>query len=678
MPPRKKDKKAKLDLQYVGDITYPQLEHTIVHRYKKYRGNDKHYYVICAETLFNDDGVRCQCSMDYTREDHFKLWLMRNEHICTPGKEVDQMTLLDFIRNEDGSRKVTITEDRLYEQMAIFTGKKNLSLDVLASDEFYEMACMFIAFGLTLSCSHDPINIARKAFNQIGRDKLRYIMMNTAYRKHRATLNKFTALPYASVSMDEGSTQGISTLHFVVESPLTNLKSYPFYPVRMDGGKANDYIKSIPRGLRHLQLAGASIGSIVVDGNTAQLKALSPTYKKSLYNQSDINDMEKILIIPCLCHRINNSYKRIAQKNEHLKKLLETLHTLSVQYRDSRKEIGALCPAHNDTRWCYDYDIVKFILDHRKKALEARIRLDEIPIMDFEKLKKVLQVFKVLVSTFENPHTKMKDSFIIIERAINCLNELRKKLNVKYAEELARSLEEYTLMAKDGGIWSLAYCLSPEGQADIRERNIHSANPIEYSYLKYFHIDDEEEDTDSNEDDEDEPVVTFKSSDEILMTINGQLVNVGQTDSDDDDFYEDSDNEEEEIEENVSEEEVLPDPNFKNYLKSAKTMLKEFLQLRKLNSEKVKKAVSLFNKYMEDPQPFEDYMIGNDSFTWTQIKNTEEGWSDIGDIAERLLSSVTSEASCERAISRHRLIHTNRREKSKKELLDVRMILEST
>lgn len=123
-----------------------------------------------------------------------------------------------------------------------------------------------------------------------------------------------------------------------------------------------------------------------------------------------------------------------------MKKLLETLHTLSVQFRDGRKEIGALCPAHNDTRWCYDYDIVKFILDHRKKALEARIRLDEIPVIDFEKLKKVLQVFKVLVSTFENPHTKMKDSFIIIKRAINCLNELRNKLNVKYAEELARSI----------------------------------------------------------------------------------------------------------------------------------------------------------------------------------------------------------------------------------------------
>lgn len=42
------------------------------------------------------------------------------------------------------------------------------------------------------------------------------------------------------------------------------------------------------------------------------------------------------------------------------------------------------------------------------------------------------------------------------------------------------------------------------------------------------------------------------------------------------DLYEGPDNEDEEIEENVSDEEVLPDPNIKQYIKSAKTMLNFF------------------------------------------------------------------------------------------------------
>ena len=71
----------------------------------------------------------------------------------------------------------------------------------------------------------------------------------------------------------------------------------------------------------------------------------------------------------------------------------------------------------------------------------------------------------------------MKESFLLLERGIKCLHELENKLNVKYAKELAESLESYTLQAKDGGIWSLAYFLSPKGHDDFRERNIHCSDP---------------------------------------------------------------------------------------------------------------------------------------------------------------------------------------------------------
>ena len=544
---------------------------------------------------------------------------------------------------------------------------------------FYEMAYMFIAYGLTLSCTKDPANIAMKSFNKIGRDKLRYIMLNTAYQKHRMTLNKFSTLPYASVSIDEGSTLGISTLHFVVESPLTKLKSYPFAAVQMNGGKTRDYIQSIPKGLCHLIRAGVTIGSIVIDGNTAQAKALRPSYKNSLYNHSDINDMEKILIVPCLCHRINNSLKKAVKENKQLNELVNLLHTLSGKFRNNKEKIGALCPAHNVTRWCYDFDIVKFILKHEKKIGNANEIVEDIPIIKFEKLKKVLTIFKVLISTFENPHTQMKDSFIFLERAINCLLELYNKHNIEYAKDLAESLETYTIKAKDGGIWSLAYCFSPKGHSDFRDRNIHCSNPTESSYLKYFPINDEDEDEEDIEVIEEDQLVTFKRSDEIMMTFNGQLANIRETDSDDDDFFEDLNNEEEEEEEEENiYVKILTEFRFVNYLKSAKSTLKELLTLRKMRNKEINDAISLFNKYMEDPELFDDYKIDKENYTWTQIKSSEDGWKDIADIAERLLSAVTSESSCERTISRHRLIHTNRRKKSKKELLDVRMILEST
>ena len=51
--------------------------------------------------------------------------------------------------------------------------------------------------------------------------------------------------------------------------------------------------------------------------------------------------------------------------------------------------------------------------------------------------------------------------------------------------------------------------------------------------------------------------------------------------------------------------------------------------------------------------------------------------SDIADIAMRLLVSTISEASCERTIKKQRQIHSPRRLRSKKELIDARMRLSS-
>ena len=72
--------------------------------------------------------------------------------------------------------------------------------------------------------------------------------------------------------MDKGSTRIISILYFVVESLLKCLKSYSFYSMKIIGGKAKDYIQSLSKGLCHLQLAGISIDSIVIDKKITYIK----------------------------------------------------------------------------------------------------------------------------------------------------------------------------------------------------------------------------------------------------------------------------------------------------------------------------------------------------------------------------------------------------------------------
>ena len=673
-------RKAELKLTYLKDVTYPELERTVVHRYKKYRGSDSHYYVKCCDTIYNDDGDLCECNMEPQRDDHYKKWLKTHEHFCQPGKQVSQMILSDCFKGMNDSNEDIITEQTLFEQMAIFTGKANLPLNCLASEDFYQLSIMFIAYGLTLAKSKSPRATALKYFNRIKRDKLKYIMTKMAFQKHGIKMKQFSKLPYASIAIDEGTTSGIQNLHFVLESPLTSLKSYAYKTVQMQGGKAADYIKAIPQGFIQLNISKIKIGSIVVDGNTAQLKALNPYYKKSIFHFNNIPNVKNILIIPCLCHRIHNSYKNAVKNDESLSEIVNLLHTIADKCRMNQKVVGAICPPHVDNRWVYDFDIVKFVLFHKYKIIDIMDK-DDIQFSKFEELMKCLKVLKCIVLTFENPKTKFQDAFIILERAINCLEELKTAENNEYAEKIATSLSKYTIEAKDGGLWSLAYCLTPTGRDDFRTRIIERMNPSEKSYLHYFHLNDDlDSDDDISEEDINEISYSLKDSETVLMTNNGQPINNMYLDE-----YEEEEDDcdfvlSESDEDSVADDDIVDiiDPNFENYFISAQTKLHEILSIRGLKEKDIDEEIALFSNYINSSDDvFAKNHLDENNYFWENIRKSFKEWQNIADVALRILSSATSEASCERAISRQRLIHSNRRKKSKKDLLDARAILTS-
>ena len=122
-------------------------------------------------------------------------------------------------------------------------------------------------------------------------------------------------------------------------------------------------LSSIPKGLFPLTVFKIKIGSVVIDGQKAQKKAWSPKFKGSILFNQNIENSQNIIVIPCLCHRVHNAYKRVAKTNRMLK--VEILHSLSKTCRAKESSIGAVCPQHVDTRWANDYDIVNFIIKKR-------------------------------------------------------------------------------------------------------------------------------------------------------------------------------------------------------------------------------------------------------------------------------------------------------------------------
>ena len=121
----------------------------------------------------------------------------------------------------------------------------------------------------------------------------------------------------------------------------------------------------------------------------------------------------------------------------------------------------------------------------KKKDVILEIDKD-LPVEDFTELHKVLIILKYLIAKFETPKTSMSSAFVLLENAINALYELSLNYNNQYAKCIAESLQQYTLLSENGGLWALAYIFTPEGRSDFQKRTIKHETPHIKGSLKHF------------------------------------------------------------------------------------------------------------------------------------------------------------------------------------------------
>lgn len=645
-------------------VYFDELERNKVrHRYIKFRSKG-HYYIKCDETLYNQNGVLCVCGMKPVRSDHFKNWLKDNTHVCFPGIPCSQTSIDNSFKlysNPEGD--IQITAAILYNELAILTGKLNLSLNVLTSQEFYKLACKFIALGLCQYSVKGSHSHSMLLFRPISRDTLKQTMVDLAYKKHQEVLGCFSDQPYNCLALDAGTTFNVQYLHFVLENTLAGLPPYPCRSDILLGSKATHYVPVIRKGLYFLSVAKVKIGSIVIDGNTAQLKAFNPKWKHSIYHSTTLDNPKQIIIIPCLCHRCHNAYKYQAEHNGEILTIVSKLHTIASQYNQEKNLKDPICPTHCETRWAYDFYIVSFIINNIEKVKEI-LPDEDIPIENFSYLRDVLCIFKSLILTFESSHTKFSTAFTYLERGINGLYQLHYKHQNPYAYYLAQSLEKYTLKSSDGGLWSLAYSLTPNGRADFRKRNIQGFQIEDKNWLQYFSIIE-------NSLGDDDAFDNLPENEDVVIEVHEPSV--------DTEFENESEPEEDESDlQDDDEYFVHLNTNFTDHLQAAKNKLKELLMLRGISEKDADELITDYNAYIESSiEIFSSLKTSKNDYSWIQNRNTFQAWKDMGDIAIRLLCSSLSEASCERTIKRQRYVLDSKRLRSTQQLLDARMILNS-
>ena len=85
---------------------------------------------------------------------------------------------------------------------------------------------------------------------------------------------------------------------------MDHLNSHPFDTLRMSGGTADIYVATLMDAFKLLSSSNISTSYVVCDGNKAQKKAFGFVWDDSI-RFKEIEDIEKIIYIPFLCHRVS-------------------------------------------------------------------------------------------------------------------------------------------------------------------------------------------------------------------------------------------------------------------------------------------------------------------------------------------------------------------------------------
>ena len=715
-------------------VTYPG-DHNF---YGKYKHTDGKYYVRCLTTT-TIDGQKYHCTYRHKREDHHKRLVQAGRiHICEWEKDNKfTKSLLDYYAKAEAKpvESLDYSAEGLKQRLAILIARRNISLDTAASDDFYDFILFCIAFGKQLDVDDgNIIKAAKNAYPHYKEGALRKAIIESAASLKNSLCTEFSQLDFVSVAIDEGSTFGEKNVSFNLENPFSEFNPFTVEILPIVDVTARGYVSVIREGLEKIYERNIMIASCICDGNLAQKKAFSYSWKHSLRFGTDKRWLKEIIFIPCLCHKINNVYKKVVKSNHEVLSIIQQIREAATICKENKNSIGLTCPSFVNTRWIYDFEIANFLRQHQNE-IENFVQLPK----EFMKIFPILEIFKTLVKIFEDPKTPFMSGFIYLERSKVNFQELHdngNQFSMLFYQELINS----TLLSSDGGLWILGYLLTETGHQDFYKRTVSlkddkPVNPLHIKNSKVKTVEDELEETtqslldnifspelemeddkvssdetenpdsndtenldsnetqnsdsnetqnsDSNETDKiskvsghanKQPIKTTKTDDHLIRP-NKQKKKKNENYSHLE--YEESEESDSELE-NELEELKKKEFKFKSYLESAKRWLIDYLTDINYSNKSIAGIMRQFNSYIETKSPFPMYRNNSRiGYSWLQIEKENKAFAPIAAIARRLHSSGLSEASCERSISQQRLIFASRRRNSQRDLLDARLAIMS-
>jgi hypothetical protein len=545
---------------------------------------------------------------------------------------------------------------------------------------------------------------AEKAIPKITAEGLRRALFSAFAETKSELTDIFSHYGHNCISIDGVSIGNSKFLNVDVVNAASIVCPFTYDFFTAEGAFATDgFVEALYNCLESLDNGcGIKVAGVVSDGARFQIKALNWKDSASI-QQVHGGKYRRLLFIPCVCHRLQNSLKELYESNEYFRECISHIRYVAVKLRkpDARAALGRTCPSHCATRWIYDYPILDFIYSHMEEIEESsigdRVGLRRYSMAYCSEMLPFLQKLFVTVRILEADNAALGRVFPVVDELLTLLHhsalaitenrdegyedeEMDDRLGKKYRYRMSPGLREVIYAFDDivrarvlnstRCLYQLAYVMTPEGRERARAERV---NPPEARI----------------------PFASTKERNDLAWSKFSEVNDMPRLEDliakglvDDEPEGEMSIVEEHE---GIASEELVESRDVTRYMNlgrvnglaaEAEKGLREILKQFEIVDAEIELVIGTFQRYIEmapvdlplKPGPVGPNENKKSVYSWSAAPDTD-GWPILADIGMRLAALVCSEAISERTNSQMRRLLAPYRMNMGKDMLLARMLL---
>jgi hypothetical protein len=556
----------------------------------------------------------------------------------------------------------TRTIPPLVENIAIFLSRANLSITAACCSSLRSVLISAFNEGWTArenAGSGRMMATYRHKIPKLNPSLLRAALSKVCAETRLKVIGIFAEYPFVGITIDGVTIHSRHFLNVDIVHPVSQTAPFTFDFLEQSSYRTHEFVDQFAEILYKIAEAGLRPAGVTSDGCSFQKKGLTWRDEESL--QARFPDFRSLILVPCVCHRIQNSLKWLYTHNEAYRESIDAVRGLAVLLRKPkcRSQFDAICPVHCPTRWVYDFEIVKFMRDRLALIGEVCER-EDLPFTDhFLSFGPLLEKVAFHVRIFESDRSGIDFVYPGICKLCHDLEEDALEL----PEEPAEAYRQFSMTVRrlclnaHTGLFHLAFALTPNGRIEARTEllgriaEIPELGPMRHEHRQHSpmasddELDDDERQLEINRhdqieedvleddrliDEEDAGTRELELEEEETETFDESLLDAGP-------FEE-------------PEGQMRDDASVRFLYNEAERGLQELLAQMGADDSEADSTLARFQRYISmTPQEFPMREEADTArYPWIVLLRKDASWRTLADIALRLESLLCNEAVTER------------------------------